>query len=344
LYLDLTQATPALIPTIANAWPSSNYIPLFVLITDGSSITSVTDYRTWAIQGGSGGGGANSVTTQEITGITGTAITGVVLTGLSDGVLNSGIYSGNNYWVYKNGIKLKDTDYALTVAGVSSSITVGASFTSIAGDKWDIVKLSPLSSLASLNETLNVSATQASGYTYALTTLPDNRALTVYINGVYQSDGWAATGSASVQFTTILYSGDKVDFVKNANAGDFFKGITATQPEVDAGVSAGKFVTPATLRFGVVYSLGSSGYLKLPSWLGGLIFQWGAISAGASSTAPATFPTPFTTVYRIVLSPELGSTVATTAVGWGGLSSSGFTYYNTHTGGAINSSYIAIGI
>ncbi|MGK8744096.1 gp53-like domain-containing protein [Pseudomonas aeruginosa] len=50
------------------------------------------------------------------------------------------------------------------------------------------------------------------------------------------------------------------------------------------------------MRWGFAFSYNSNGYLALPTWLGGLIFQWsnGQINAGAGTTRitlPLEFPT-----------------------------------------------------
>lgn len=68
----------------------------------------------------------------------------------------------------------------------------------------------------------------------------------------------------------------------------------ATQAQTNAGTDDTTIVTPKKLRAGVAMSLGANGYLALPSWLGGVIIQWGITSA-AGLTRPVTFPLAFPT-------------------------------------------------
>ncbi len=59
----------------------------------------------------------------------------------------------------------------------------------------------------------------------------------------------------------------------------------ASQVLVNLGEDDASIVTPKKLRFGLSYLLGVNGYYVFPTWMGGLIIQWGlASSVGQAST------------------------------------------------------------
>lgn len=79
-------------------------------------------------------------------------------------------------------------------------------------------------------------------------------------------------------------------------AGEVIAGITryATLNEVIAGASGYLAVCPSYLVAGFGYRFDSNGYIKLPTWLGGLMIQWSQGDESSSETDYRYFPVPFT--------------------------------------------------
>ncbi len=66
---------------------------------------------------------------------------------------------------------------------------------------------------------------------------------------------------------------------------------TATQPQADAGADDSTIVTPKKLRFGFAMNFtAASGYILFPTWLGGLLFQYGRASLAADQFTTLTWP------------------------------------------------------
>jgi hypothetical protein len=87
----------------------------------------------------------------------------------------------------------------------------------------------------------------------------------------------------------------------------------ATQTLTDAGVDDSTIVTPKKLRKGVSFNIGANGYVALPSWLGGFIFQWGSASTSAGGGVFVTWPTAFPNVV-VHASGSANASVVTPAI------------------------------
>ncbi|MGU5593072.1 phage tail-collar fiber domain-containing protein [Aeromonas sanarellii] len=78
----------------------------------------------------------------------------------------------------------------------------------------------------------------------------------------------------------------------------------ATQAQTNSGTDDAIAVTPKKLRYGFAISLGTNGYVTFPTWMGGVILQWGRVTLIYSTnqdytgtlTFPITFPTALLTV------------------------------------------------
>lgn len=56
-----------------------------------------------------------------------------------------------------------------------------------------------------------------------------------------------------------------------------------------------RLATTEWAAFGFAILKSANGYIKLPTWLGGLIIQWGVVNAVANTTTTAMYPIPFPT-------------------------------------------------
>ncbi|MGC5702365.1 phage tail protein [Pseudomonas sp. NFXW11] len=117
----------------------------------------------------------------------------------------------------------------------------------------------------------------------------------------------------------------------------------ATQPQVNLGQDDETVVTPKKLRFGFSFSFASSGYLAFPSWLGGLIVQWGYVPKPSAAAIPVTWPLVFPNGFGRCIASFGGAGSPAGGVSTGGPTKEGATF-NSATGGAgYDISYFVIG-
>jgi hypothetical protein len=110
----------------------------------------------------------------------------------------------------------------------------------------------------------------------------------------------AALGRLLTAAATGVINGVTTEWFKAEQAAEGNQGTArvATQTITNAGTDDTTMVTPKKLRAGFAFSAGANGYIAFPSWLGGLILQWGVLSVAGTGNAdvitlPTTFPTGF---------------------------------------------------
>ncbi|MDX9673128.1 MULTISPECIES: phage tail protein [unclassified Pseudomonas] len=112
----------------------------------------------------------------------------------------------------------------------------------------------------------------------------------------------------------------------------------ATPNQVNAGSDDSAIVTPKKLRLGFTASLFANGYIIFPSWLGGLILQWGQESM-VGTTGTFNFPMAFRSQVFQMVATDGGS--GAHSVGSSAVSLSAYTAYGDKA--TTNFRYFAIG-
>ncbi|PVZ12637.1 MULTISPECIES: hypothetical protein [unclassified Pseudomonas] len=144
-------------------------------------------------------------------------------------------------------------------------------------------------------------------------------------------------------------------FLKQATESALGLAKISSQAQVTEGQDDTTIVTPKKLRYGFSASIAKSGYIALPTWMSGVVIQWGAVtglgkaSTGAgvagptkTVTLPVTFPTEG---YVVITSMNFDSMATTSAYAPGAiiLNKSQISLQNNYTSSAGELVWLAIG-
>lgn len=154
-------------------------------------------------------------------------------------------------------------------------------------------------------------------------------------------------GTDDSKFVTAL---KLMNWVKQAGESVLGMLKVATQAQTNAGAADDVAVTPKKLRAGFAVSLAANGYIAFPTWMGGVIIQWGGFIVNFT-TAPqviaqvVTLPMTFPTSQRaVMLEPFTSSPTQFAEHGFIPTNNSQFTaYVNGKSNTAQEYRWVAIG-
>ena len=124
-----------------------------------------------------------------------------------------------------------------------------------------------------------------------------------------------------------------------------------TDAELLAGASDTVVATPLKLRLGFAVSIGTRGYVALPTWLGGVVIQWGKETTVTASTVINLPYAGMANCYAVVGTADQSPSVDIEYVGFSSVSATNFTantcVFPTAGGGVVGGGlpfwWIAIG-
>lgn len=154
---------------------------------------------------------------------------------------------------------------------------------------------------------------------------------------------YCANGAASVYTDGNVYGstwgGWLKDYITNYVNTNVPK--VATQALTNAGVDDTTIVTPKKLRFGFSTSLTTNGYIVFPSWLGGLVLQWGLAPNSSGNGTVKNFVIPFPNACLSISGSPFGNVSANfESAEFYNTTNTGFTSANSSS---ATNSYFAVG-
>lgn len=187
----------------------------------------------------------------------------------------------------------------------------------------------------------------------ALTTLLDQGFQAGVAPSVQLNKAWRQSSVVSAALAQLIADNQANDITDSLTpavlAGYMQTAINAAGITADVEDDSTKLSTTAWVRSamsniataaGFAVSLGAGGYIKFPSWLGGLVMQWDYVTGTSGGTA-VTFPIAFPTACDRIF---LTSTAGGSSYGWTNAPVWSTTGYTAYSSGAIQAfNYLAIG-
>ncbi len=159
-------------------------------------------------------------------------------------------------------------------------------------------------------------------------------------------NGNAAQEFAVATATTGNSAVNKTQFdAKTGQATDTVAGIVeiCTDAELLAGASDAVVATPLKLRLGFAAVFATNGFISFPSWLGGLIIQWGLKNVPLASTVSVGFPVAFNYVRNVQITMAGSSFTAQASNYVDSVNTSGFDLTNKSPSSNADFYWFAIG-
>ncbi|WP_321919814.1 gp53-like domain-containing protein [Paraburkholderia tropica] len=165
------------------------------------------------------------------------------------------------------------------------------------------------------------------------------RLLTAAASGIVSGKAPAAGDSSTALINSAWFKAEQAAEATQGTA------KVATQAQTVAGTDDTTIVTPKKLRAGFSISIGPNGYLAFPTWLGGLIVQWGYVqSTGAVGSYAVTTPIAFpNSMLQAAISNAASTSPTAQTLAAANWTKTGFTAFTSTGATTWSFSWISIG-